>query len=135
MGVFSRILMISVNDCVCEGFTQCNFNVAHVCRNTAVPPKKNHEIVHEGGNRGHITWQRAFQFDRRAALVMGYSHWKTTPRYNTRTCTHFVIELGQRTRDAACLSLADKASVLPGVEAEPTPMPRQLSTMSARNFL
>ena len=40
--------MISVNDRVCEGFAQCDLNVALALRNTAALPDQAHELIHEG---------------------------------------------------------------------------------------
>src|ERR1700688_405080 len=57
--VFSRILMISVNDRVCEGFAQCDLNPALALRNTAALPEQEHEPIHEGRDRSHLAWQRA----------------------------------------------------------------------------
>src|ERR1700683_685549 len=56
MDVFSTILVISVNDGVCHGFPQCDFNVAHARGNTAAIPEQEHEFVHEGRNRSHFAW-------------------------------------------------------------------------------
>jgi hypothetical protein len=63
--------MISVNDGVCECFTQRNLNVALALWDTAALPDQEHELVHEGRNRRHFAWQRALQFDARAGLIMG----------------------------------------------------------------
>src|ERR1700738_2524330 len=57
--VFSGILMISVNDRVCESFAQCDFNVALALSSTAALPDQSHEFIHEGRNRSHFAWQRA----------------------------------------------------------------------------
>src|ERR1700686_1115705 len=73
MDVFSRNLMISVNDRVREGFAQCDLNVVRAFGNAAALPEQDHELVHEGRNRSQLAWQRALQFDARAAL-MGYIH-------------------------------------------------------------
>src|SRR5712671_4485769 len=77
MNMFLEILMISVNDRVCESFAQCDINVALAVRNTAALPEQDHEPIHEGGNRSYFAWQRAFQSDARAALIMGYHHSQT----------------------------------------------------------
>src|SRR5437016_14370585 len=77
MDVFSRILMISMNDRVCEGFAQRDLNPALALRNTAALPEQEHEPIHEAGNRCHFAWQRALQFNARAALDMGYSDAET----------------------------------------------------------
>ena len=77
MNVFPGILMISVNDRVCESFTQCDLNVALALRNTAAVPEQEHESIHEGRDRSHFAWQRALQFDTRTGLIMGYSHSKS----------------------------------------------------------
>jgi hypothetical protein len=69
MDALSGVLMISVNDCVCEGFAQGNLNVALALRNTAALPDQEHELIHEGRNRSHLAWQRALQFDARATLT------------------------------------------------------------------
>src|SRR5882672_11097795 len=74
MDVFSGILMISVNDRVGESFTQCELNVAHALGNRAALPEQKHELIHKGRNRSHFAWQRALQFDARAAWIMGYVH-------------------------------------------------------------
>src|SRR6202051_3958902 len=74
MDVFSGVLMISVNDRVCEGFAQCDLNPALALRNTAALPEQEHEPIHEGRNRSHFAWQRALQFDARADLIMGHRH-------------------------------------------------------------
>jgi hypothetical protein len=79
MDVFSGILMISVHDRVCEGFAQCDLHVALALRNTAALPEQEHEPIHEGGNRSHLAWQRALQFDARAALNMGLSSFVHVP--------------------------------------------------------
>ena len=71
------ILMISVNDGVCQGFPQRDFNVARPFRNTAAIPEQEHEFVHEGRNRSHFAWQRALQSDVRAAVIMHYRHSET----------------------------------------------------------
>jgi hypothetical protein len=39
MDVFSRILVISVNDSLGQGFPQCDFDVAHAFRNTSAIPE------------------------------------------------------------------------------------------------
>jgi hypothetical protein len=57
--VLSGVLMISVNDRVCEGFAQCDLNPALALRNTAALPEQEHEPIHEGRNRSHFAWQRA----------------------------------------------------------------------------
>src|SRR6202451_1977639 len=57
--VFSGVLMISVNDRVCEGFAQCDLNPALALRNTAALPEQEHEPIHEGRNRSHFARQRA----------------------------------------------------------------------------
>src|SRR6267378_4069360 len=72
--VFSGILMISVNDRVCESFAQCDLNVALALSSTAALPDQEHEFIHEGRNRNDFPWQRAFQFEARAALIMGDRH-------------------------------------------------------------
>src|ERR1700730_18296363 len=74
MDVFSGVLMISVNDRVCEGFAQCDLNPALALRNTAALPEQEHEPIHEGRNRSHFAWQRALQLDARADLIMGHRH-------------------------------------------------------------
>jgi hypothetical protein len=75
MDVLSGVLMISVNDRVCESFAQCDFNVALALSSTAALPDQSHEFIHEGRNRCDFAWQRAFQFQARAALkIMGYRH-------------------------------------------------------------
>jgi len=56
MDVFSTILMISVNDGVCQGFPQCDFNVAHAFRNITGIPEQEHEFVHERRNRSYFAW-------------------------------------------------------------------------------
>ena len=66
--------MTSMNDRVCESFTQCDLNVALALRNTAALPEQEHESIHEGSDRSHFAWQRALPFEARAALIMGYSH-------------------------------------------------------------
>ena len=70
MDVFSGILMISVNDRVCEGFAQCDLNVAIALRNTAALPEQEPELIHEGRNRRHFAWQRALQLDARAVVIV-----------------------------------------------------------------
>jgi hypothetical protein len=72
MDVFSTILMISVNDCVCQGLPQCDFDVAHAFRITAAIHEQEHELVHEGRNRGHFAWQGPLQSDVRAAVIVRY---------------------------------------------------------------
>jgi len=66
--------MISVNNRVCEGLAQCDLNAALALRNTAALPEQEHEAIHEGTNRTDFAWQRALQFEARAALIMGYRH-------------------------------------------------------------
>src|ERR1700751_2454289 len=46
--VFSGILMISVNDRVCESFAQGDLNVALALSSTAALPDQSHEFIHEG---------------------------------------------------------------------------------------
>jgi hypothetical protein len=70
--------MISVNDRVCQGFPQGDFNIAHALRNTATTPEQRHEFVHEGRNGSHFAWQGALQIDVRAAVIMRYRHSETT---------------------------------------------------------
>src|SRR5260370_18865437 len=79
MDELSGILMISMNDRVCEGFAQCDLNPAFALRNTAAVPEQEHEHIHERRDRSHFAWQRALQFDARAALIMGYRHSETYP--------------------------------------------------------
>src|SRR5271168_3965728 len=74
MDALSGILMISVNDRVCEGFAQCDLNVALALSSTATLSDQGHELIHEGRNRSDFAWQRAFQFEARGALIMGYRH-------------------------------------------------------------
>src|ERR1700730_555387 len=78
MDVFSTILTISVNDGVCQGFPQRNFNVAHAFSNAAALPEQEHEFVHEGRNRGHFAWQRALQSDMRTPEIICCRHSETT---------------------------------------------------------
>jgi hypothetical protein len=66
--------MISVNDLVCEGFAQSDLDIRLALGNTAELPDQQQELIHEGRNRSHLAWQRALQFDARAALIMGCSH-------------------------------------------------------------
>src|ERR1700733_15277994 len=40
-------------------------------RNTAALPEPQHEPIPEGRKRNHFAWQRALQFEARAALIMG----------------------------------------------------------------
>jgi len=47
MDVFSGILLISVNDRVCESFTQSDLNLALARRNTAALLYQAHEFIHE----------------------------------------------------------------------------------------
>src|ERR1700682_1125806 len=77
MDLFSGVLMISVNDRVCEGFAQCDLNPALAFRNTAALPEKEHEPIHEGRNRSHFAWQSALQFDARAVLIIDSRHSQT----------------------------------------------------------
>jgi hypothetical protein len=77
MDVFSGVLMISMNDRVCEGFAQCDLNVVLALSGTAALPDQSHELIHEGRNRSHFAWQSALQFDARAVLIMGYRHSQT----------------------------------------------------------
>src|ERR1700686_3833931 len=77
MDMFSGVLVIPVNDRVCEGFAQCDLNPALALRNTAALPEKEHEPIHEGRNRSHFAWQSALQFDARAVLIMDYRHSQT----------------------------------------------------------
>ena len=72
--------MISVNDRVCEGFAQCDLDVALALRNTAALPEQEHELIHEGRNRSHLAWQRALQFDAGAAVIVRYRHRKPSRR-------------------------------------------------------
>src|ERR1700723_2871649 len=74
MDEFSAILMIAVNDGVCQGFPQRDFNVALPLRNAAAIPEQGHEFVHEGGNRGHFAWQGALQSDMRVPVIMRFCH-------------------------------------------------------------
>src|ERR1700722_12833163 len=74
MDVLSGVLMISVNDCVCEGLPQSDLNLALALRNTAALPEQQHQPIHEGRNRSDFAWQRAFPFEARAALIMD-CHW------------------------------------------------------------
>jgi hypothetical protein len=69
--------MISVNDGVCQGFAQCDFNVAHAFRNTAALPEQEHEPVHEGRNGSHFAWQGVLQSNVRAPVIMRCFHSKT----------------------------------------------------------
>src|ERR1700722_5698483 len=69
--------MISVNDGVCQGFAQCDLNIAQALRNTATVPEQEHEPVHEGRNRGHFAWQRVLQSYVRAPVIMRCPHSKT----------------------------------------------------------
>src|SRR5579872_2745824 len=78
MDVFSTILVISVNDGVCQGFPQRNFNVAPASRNTAAIPEQEHEFVHEGRNRSHFAGQGPFQSDVRISVIMRCRHSETT---------------------------------------------------------
>jgi len=55
-----------VSDRVCQGFAQCDFNVALSLRNTAVLAESHHEPIHDRENRGHLAWQRALQLNTRA---------------------------------------------------------------------
>jgi hypothetical protein len=64
--------MISVNDRVCESFAQRDLNVALALSSTAALLDQDHEFIHEGRNRNDFARQRAFQFEARAALIMGY---------------------------------------------------------------
>ncbi len=85
MDVFSGILMISVNDRVCEGFAQCDLNVAIALRNTAALPEQEHELIHEGRNRRHFAWQRALQLDARAVVIVRYRHWEIISKVRMST--------------------------------------------------
>ena len=67
-----------MNDGVCQGFPQRDFNVAHPFRNTAAIPEQEHEFVHERRNRSHFAWQGALQSDVRAAVIVRYRHSETT---------------------------------------------------------
>jgi hypothetical protein len=78
MDVFSAILMISVNDGVCQGFPQRDLNVALPFRNAAAIPEQEHEFVHEGRNRSHFAWQGALQSDMRVPVIMRCRHSETT---------------------------------------------------------
>jgi hypothetical protein len=80
MDVFSTILTISVNDGVCQGFAQCDLNIAQAFRNTTALPEQEYEPVHEGRNRGHFAWQGALQSDVRTSVIMRYRHSETTLR-------------------------------------------------------
>src|ERR1700675_4778093 len=75
MDVLSGVLMISVNDCVCEGLTQSDLNLALALGNTAALPEQEHQPIHEWRNRSDFAWQRAFQFEARAALIMDFHLW------------------------------------------------------------
>ena len=74
MHVLLGILKVPVDDRVCESFTQCNLNVTPAFRNTAALFEQRHEPVYERRNRSNNAWQRALQFDARAALVIVYAH-------------------------------------------------------------
>ena len=65
--------MISVNDCVCKGLTQSDLNLTLALGNTAALPEQEHQPIHEWRNRSDFAWQRAFQFEARAALIMDLS--------------------------------------------------------------
>src|SRR6266481_3388608 len=78
MDVFSMILMISVNDGVCQGFPQRDFNVGHALGNTAAIGEQGHEVVHEGRNHSHFAWQGALQSEVRAPVIMRCRHSETT---------------------------------------------------------
>src|SRR5580698_7621941 len=75
MNVLSGVLMISVNDCVCEGLPQSDLNLALALRNAAALPEQEHQPIHEWRNRSDFAWQRAFQFEARAALIMDFHWW------------------------------------------------------------
>ena len=77
MDVFSGVLMISMNDRVCEDFAQCDLNVSLVSGGTSALRDEEHELIHEGRNRSHFAWQSALQFDARAVLIMDYRHSQT----------------------------------------------------------
>src|SRR5258708_28065624 len=77
--------MVSVNDRVCEGFAQCDLNVALAFRNTAALPEQKHELIHEGRNRSHFAWQRALQFDARAVVILRHRHWEIILKVSTST--------------------------------------------------
>jgi hypothetical protein len=78
MDVFSTILMISVNDRVCQAFPQRDLNLAHALRNTAAIPEQEHEFVHEGRNRSHFAWQGPLRSDVTVSVIMRYRHSKAT---------------------------------------------------------
>jgi hypothetical protein len=69
--------MISMNDGVCQGLAQCDFNVAHAFRNTAALPEQEHEPVHKRRNGSHFAWQGVLQSDVRAPVIMRSPHSKT----------------------------------------------------------
>src|SRR5438094_10655474 len=113
MDVFSGILMISMNDRVCAGFAQCDLNVALALRNAAALPDQEHELIHERKNRSHFAWQRALQFDARAALIMGYSHSQTFFKVRTPPCNGLhlceaTIHKQFRSRDVAAVVGCEK---------------------------
>jgi hypothetical protein len=48
VNMFARIFMIAVNDAICQGFAQGDFNVNFVPRNTLAFLYEGHELIHEG---------------------------------------------------------------------------------------
>jgi hypothetical protein len=66
--------MISVNHGICQGFPQCDFNVAYTFWNNAALSEQEHEPVHEGRNRSQFAWQGVLQSDMRAPVIMGCPH-------------------------------------------------------------
>src|SRR5438874_9876912 len=69
---------------------------------------KEHELIHERKNRSHFAWQRALQFDARAALIMGYSHSQTFFKVRTPPCNGLhlceaAIHKQFRSRDVAAV--------------------------------
>jgi hypothetical protein len=78
MDAFSRIFMISVNDGVCQGFPQCDFNVTNTFWNNAALAEQEHEPVHEGGNRSYFAWQGVLQSEMRAPVIMRCAHSENT---------------------------------------------------------
>jgi hypothetical protein len=69
VNMLAWIFMIAVNDAVCQNFSQGDFNVKFVARNTLALPYEDHELIDEWRNRRDFTSHGLFYLKERAVRV------------------------------------------------------------------
>jgi hypothetical protein len=91
VNMLARVFVIAVNDAICQGFPQGDFNVNFVSRNTLAFLYEDHELVYEWRNRRDFTSNGLLYLEERAGRVQN-----TGRRSRLRLFAHFFSILSGR---------------------------------------